>query len=98
MNEDSVLPDLLPDLLLARIAQLPGHGWGSGGPSEAACWALGGVPDHCSGQHVPPHPEISTKQGLYVQKPFSPWGSAEHDVGPIASFPSSFPSLTLLPA
>lgn len=71
MNEDSVLPNLLPDLLPARAAQLPGRGWGSGGP-------LGGVPVHCSEQPLPPSLGVSTKQGAHLLKPLSPWGSSEH--------------------
>ena len=71
MNEDSVLPNLLPDLLPTRAAQLPGRGWGSGG-------LLGGVPDHCSEQPLPPSLGVSTKQGAHLLKPFSPWGSSEH--------------------
>ena len=71
MNEDSVLPNLLPDLLPTHTAQLPGRGWGSGA-------LLGGVPDHCLEQPLPPSLGVSTKQGAHLLKPFSPWGSSEH--------------------
>lgn len=61
MNEDSVLPDPLPDRLPAHIAQLPGRGGGQG-PRQG----LPAGSRRCSDaaqSSLTPCPEVFTKLG-----------------------------------
>lgn len=95
MNENSVLPDLLPDLLPCPHHPAARAWWGSEARSDAAPGSWG-CSDRCSEQHRTPCSEVSMKQGLYFWKPLLPWGSSKHNLGLITSFPISFPFPALL--